>query len=323
MAAKVLYQIVGRYMDGKEVTGYHLQGNNGKSGRYTREQVAYLVGRDQITNCTGQIYQDKLILRGVGVSLDSLPVQQEGGSLSRTDNIGKVRKGTSAADAMTQVMLVKAIVNGRNVIGYIVQNAGGATQNINRQQTLELAKAGRIGNARYQESNGKPILRGVNTNLNDLPTVSAEELSGKSQTTKNTSVKKDISSKNNRLNPNPFGNVSLLNANQIEFAKQFNNAVLNTFKKYNEKYNNKLVALYFNPVEDLLDQTMLSRFDFEIRGRKDIYPFIGTDGRSIAVHYSTDNNDEFDDIIRGANQKSLDSAFRSLLNELDRIGAFR
>lgn len=49
MAARITYQIVGRYMDGKEVTGYHLQSmDTGKSGRHTREQVVFLVGKGQI-----------------------------------------------------------------------------------------------------------------------------------------------------------------------------------------------------------------------------------------------------------------------------------
>ena len=177
MAGKRMeYQIVGRYMDGKEVTGYHLQSlESGKSGRYSREQVAYLVGRGQVSNCEGQIYKDKLLLRGVGVSLDDLPVQQESGAISRTSSIGKVRRGTTGADAMTQLMIVKVIASGRNVLGYVLQNAGGGTKNITRAKVMELAKAGRIGNARYQESNGKPILRGVGVNLNALEVITPEQ----------------------------------------------------------------------------------------------------------------------------------------------------
>lgn len=173
MANKVMYQIVGRYMSGKEVTGYHLQGDNGKSGKFTRGQVCFLVGREQVTNCSAQIYQDKVILRGVGMSLEDLPVQKEDGTLSNTESIGKVRKNTSAADAMTQLILTHSIVSGRQTVGYVVRNAGGATKNISRNELLALAKAGRIGNARYQESKGKPILRGVGVNLNDLPTIDA------------------------------------------------------------------------------------------------------------------------------------------------------
>ena len=177
MAKRIEYQIVGRYMDGKEVTAYHLHSaERGKGGRYTREQVCLLVGRGQVTNCDGQIYQDKVILRGVGMSLEDLPVQQEDGGLTRTDSIGKVRKGSTAADAMTQVMIMKAITNGRNTVGYIVANAGGGINKISREQAFELAQAGRIGNARYQESNGKSIIRGVGVNLNELESVTIEEL---------------------------------------------------------------------------------------------------------------------------------------------------
>ena len=170
MAKRTEYQIVGRYMDGKEVTAYHLQSvDTGKSGKYTKEQVYYLVGRGQITNCEGGLYKDKVLLRGVGVSLDDLPVQQEDGSLRRTDNIGKVRKGTSAADAMTQFMIVGTLVSGRNTVGYVIRNAGGATTNVNREQLLALASQGRIGNARVQNYNGKKLLRGVGCNIDELP----------------------------------------------------------------------------------------------------------------------------------------------------------
>lgn len=180
MSAKLEYQIVGRYMSGNEVVGYHLNCmSNGKSAMYTKEQVAFLVGRNQVTNCQGQIYKDRLLLRGVGISLDSLPtkmVNQEGSALKNTDSLGKIRRGTSDENAMSQWIVVSSIVSGRNNIGYVVQNAGGGTANIPRAKILELAKAGRIGNVRYQESNGRPILRGVGINLNELPVVSAESL---------------------------------------------------------------------------------------------------------------------------------------------------
>lgn len=172
-AKRTEYQIVGRYMDGKEVTAYHLQSiETGKAGRYSREQVAYLVGRDHITNCIGQIYQDKLLLRGKGMSLEDLPVQQEDGTLKRTDNIGKVRRGTSAADAMEQWMIVGTIKSGKNTVGYVVQNAGCGIKRVKRQQVIELARARKIGNARVQMYNGNELLRGVNVNLDELPSES-------------------------------------------------------------------------------------------------------------------------------------------------------
>jgi hypothetical protein len=169
-AKRTQYQIVGRYMDGKEVTAYHLQSiENGKSGRYTKDQIYFLVGRDQITNCEGQLYQDKVILRGKGVSLEDLPIQQENGAITRTDNVGKVRRGATTADVMTQVIIVGSLVRGRNVAGYVVQNAGGGRTSVNRDELLQLARDGRIGNARVQSYQGRLILKGVGVDLSQLP----------------------------------------------------------------------------------------------------------------------------------------------------------
>lgn len=59
------YQIVGRYMDGAEVTGYHLICSyKAKTGRYSREQVIFLAARKQINNCSGEFRRDKVIFEG-------------------------------------------------------------------------------------------------------------------------------------------------------------------------------------------------------------------------------------------------------------------
>ena len=171
MAAKrTEYQIVGRYMDGKEVTAYHLQSiDTGKSGRYTREQIIYLVGRGQVTNCTGQLYQDKVILRGNGMNLDDLPVQYEDGKSRNMDKLGRVKKGTDVADAMTQFMIIGIIKYGRNTVGYTLQNAGYGIKRFKRDQVIELAEQGKIGNASIQNYRDRKILRGINCNLAELP----------------------------------------------------------------------------------------------------------------------------------------------------------
>lgn len=169
-AKRTQYQIVGRYMEGKEVVAYHLQSmDTGKSGRFTKEQVCYLVGRDQITNCEGSIYQDKVLLRGKGMSLNDLPIQQTDGSLRNTDIVGKVRRGASAGDVMTQYTIVGTIKSGRNTVGYVVQNAGGGNAKLSRADVLKLASQGKIGNARVQKYQNKVILRGVNCNFDELP----------------------------------------------------------------------------------------------------------------------------------------------------------
>lgn len=278
-STKLEYQIVGRYMDGKEVTGYHMQClSNGRNDRYTKEQVCFLVGKGQVTNCSGQIYKDKVLLRGVGMSLDELPIQREDGSLSRTDSVGKIRRGATAADVMTQLMLTKAIVSGRNVIGYVVTNAGGGTHNASRAQILELAKNGRIGNARYQESNGRPILRGVNINLNELPTVTAEELgitSAKQPKTQSVAGTPNTPSTPSTTAPKTEKK-SDLTPNQLTWPKEdqetirkFKNACKNTFKAMNTKLGNRLKSqgFYGDGGGDRNSCYTFERFDFGVTGR--------------------------------------------------------
>lgn len=82
MAAKALknYQVVGRYMNGNEVTGYRLVdiSNGGRRGvKVNREQMAYLLGKSAVQNCCGLLYPDKLVVRGVGTALESLPVKKD------------------------------------------------------------------------------------------------------------------------------------------------------------------------------------------------------------------------------------------------------
>ncbi len=175
-AQRTQYQIVARAMSGKEVTGYYLQSfESGKQGFYTKEQVAYLVGRDSITNCKGQLYQDKVLLRGVGISLEDLPIVNDDG-IKNSDNLGRIRRGTTAADAVNQVNIIGLIVNGRNTLGYIVQNAGGGTANVERNKLLSIAREGKVGNARVQLYRGQMILKGVNCDISALPKYTPQDL---------------------------------------------------------------------------------------------------------------------------------------------------
>lgn len=158
-------------MDGTSVTGYQMQSiETGKSGKFTREQAAFLVGRGQVTNCDASIYQDKVIFKGIGVSLESLPIIRDG-KVSNTDRIGHVRRDVTPEQAVNQLMISGVIVSGRNTVGYVIRNAGGQEKKIKREDCLKLASQNRLGNARIQNYNGKVILRGVGVNLNELPVI--------------------------------------------------------------------------------------------------------------------------------------------------------
>lgn len=164
------FYIIGRYAEGKEITGYELQDKSGNHKKYTREAVCYLIGKGAIANASGQIHKTEVIIRGLGVDFSSLPlIQERDGSLKRTESLGRIRKGTNTNDAMTQVLLVSRLDKGTTTIGYEVRTAGGQVKAISKAQAFELAKAGRIGNARVQMWNGKPLLRGIGVDLGSLP----------------------------------------------------------------------------------------------------------------------------------------------------------
>lgn len=185
---RIQYQVVGRYMNGSEVTGYHLQSiETGKSGKYSKDQLVFLIGRKQITNCTAQLYKDDVIIRGNGMSLNDLPVINEDGNLRNSEGLGNIRQGTSAVAAVEMFNIVGAIKSGRNTVGYVLQNAGCGIKKVKRAQVLQLAQQGKIGNAKVQNYNGNLILRGIGCDLGDLPSENITK-----QSTSNTSEVKQV-----------------------------------------------------------------------------------------------------------------------------------
>lgn len=167
------YEIVGRYMDGNSVIAYHMIDHaSGKSGRFTREQVIHLIGKGRVMNCKAQLYKDKVILRGTTVSLEQLPVKMVDGKISRTKNM----ENSTSTDIMNQVVIIYRITNNNAIVGYVVKNPAGRTNNINKATALKLAMNNKIGNAKYTLNNGVPGLVGVGMNLSSLKTVELSKL---------------------------------------------------------------------------------------------------------------------------------------------------
>lgn len=79
-ARPIEYKVVGRYInedDLRDVVGYHIQSLDGtRQKQLSMEQMALLVGKGAIVNVSGQIYKDKLLYRGIGIQLDSLPCKK-------------------------------------------------------------------------------------------------------------------------------------------------------------------------------------------------------------------------------------------------------
>lgn len=160
---KTDYQITGRYTKGKELVGFHLHSiSTGKSGKYPKEFVAYLIGKGAITNCEAQIYKGKLLFRGKGIRLDDLPSIDIDGEANST---------------VEELTIVGALRAGNRIVGYAVQNIGGGLSKYSRAKVIKLAQDGQITNARVQMYHGKPLLRGKDgLNLDTLPTEDVETL---------------------------------------------------------------------------------------------------------------------------------------------------
>lgn len=68
------YQIIGRYNNDKETIAYELKIlSTGEQKRFSREQVIMLAAKNQIINCTVQLYKDTVMISGKGCELSKLP----------------------------------------------------------------------------------------------------------------------------------------------------------------------------------------------------------------------------------------------------------
>ena len=173
MANKTLYALVGRYMKGSEIEAYHLQSiDTGKSGKFSKEQLCYLIGRGQVTNCTAQLYKDSVLIRGNGIEISSLPVVRTGEDGSYTvSNSQNNRKRITEQQALDSLTVIARVDNGQKKYGYLVQNYGGVRRAVTKEQLTELASRGIVTNARVQQYNGAPLLRAYGCKFGDLPVV--------------------------------------------------------------------------------------------------------------------------------------------------------
>ena len=73
----IQYRIIARIMDGNKVTGYHIENSKGEKIVCTKEAVAFLVAKGSVINCKGQFYKGNVVLSGVGVKIEDLPVVKD------------------------------------------------------------------------------------------------------------------------------------------------------------------------------------------------------------------------------------------------------
>ena len=170
MAESTKYKIVGRYMDGSTVTAYHLVDSKGGSRKATREQVIFLVGRGDVINCAGQLNNDGVVLRGIGMSLIDLPVVNEKtGNLKQLDNACVPHMGVPNPNIPEKYMIIGKIIDGTNVVGFTLQNQAGITRGFRRDQVEKWVREKRIVNATFDYIRGVRVLKLLNCRIEDLP----------------------------------------------------------------------------------------------------------------------------------------------------------
>jgi len=166
MQNTVKYKIVGRYMRGVEVIGYHVVDSMGKDMPLDKESVQQMALDNIIVNCKAQLDNGEVRIKGVGCKLRDLPVIDA--------DTGKPRGSDSGGKANRAIFTIVArIFEGKGIIGYVVRDGEGVDRKVRRSDVFRLAEAGKITNARVQMDRGNVLLRGVNCDLAQLPTLRA------------------------------------------------------------------------------------------------------------------------------------------------------
>lgn len=168
MIREAKYNIIGRYSEGVSVLGYVMQDlNSGHTELFNRKAVEELALGKRINNVTAQVYEGKVIMKGIDCKLSNLPSYDKTGTI--------ICKQNKEEERTEDIIIVGRLVKGKNAIGYkIALRNNGDTVNskyISREKAVELAKQGYITNARVQMCNGESVLRGVSCDLAKLPSV--------------------------------------------------------------------------------------------------------------------------------------------------------
>lgn len=200
-AQRIKYKAVERVKCGKEIVQYTIENANGRR-TVSLEQIAYLIGREQIENMTAQIYNGKLLFRGVGIKLDDLKTVEIKKDKVEVKEATPVVRATPVVQAehvetvvhVTPVVqqtpvvtvdttpvenvdtepkkkapyeIVGLIRQGIVVVGYTIKNTKGNLKDISRADVINAATSGKISNAVIDEKTGG--LKGVGVSLNSLP----------------------------------------------------------------------------------------------------------------------------------------------------------
>lgn len=151
------YEIVGRITNSTSVVAYMLSDKQtGQLIPMEKGMVEQLALSKNIYNCTAQLYNNLVNLKGINCQLSKLPKYDINGTLLDDEKT----KSKIVAD----IKIVGKIQNGKSITHYVViiLNNPTKTYTIDKERIKELALNGRIINAKCQMNNGETLLRGAN-----------------------------------------------------------------------------------------------------------------------------------------------------------------
>lgn len=158
-----VYEIIGRCTEGSSIIGYVLSRNN-RSALVKRDEVERLALENKVSNAKVQIYKNRLILKGNGTKLNTLP---------KYDSYGRPLLNNKVRDESIKFKIISRIMDNKTIAGYelIMIHNGDVIDSgqYSKERVIEFIKAGYITNARVQQSGGKDIVRGINCDIAKLP----------------------------------------------------------------------------------------------------------------------------------------------------------
>ena len=106
-SAGIQYRIIARVMDGNKVTGYHLESSKGEKLVCTKDALAFLVAKGSVINCKGQFYKGKVVLSGLGIKIEDLPVVKD-------TSVKTVRSADIKGEKKDRVKMIHAIAKDKS-----------------------------------------------------------------------------------------------------------------------------------------------------------------------------------------------------------------
>ena len=111
-------------MKKSDTVAYGVLSEDGQERRLTEEQLAFLVGREQIINVTAQLYKDRVIFRGKDCSISEMPVIQVNKQYNellknKQNNINTSNKNTSSIN--TSNKNTSSINTSNNILDKLVR----------------------------------------------------------------------------------------------------------------------------------------------------------------------------------------------------------